>query len=177
MLFSAIRAHSRKMTDYPTDNLGVFHLPLFFKKAILEPTTRCTVKVRSIAWVFKVSDFLVVVFFPKCVQITDTWPKSDSVKQAMLCVYRSCAATEAEFHALVTRCAMLPCEGLQDFCWRCWVVGVARCGGWGVDVAPRYLLTAHLSHFVSDCIHLGTSPVMFAGGCRASVFISCPKAM
>lgn len=66
--------------------------------------------------------------------------------------------------------ALLGCGGGE-------VRGVRVGWGGGVDVAPRYLLTAHLSHFVSDCIHLGTSPVMFAGGCRASAFISCPKAM
>lgn len=55
----------------------------------------------------------------------------------MLCVYRSGAVTEAAFHALVTRCVMLPSKGLQDFLWRCWVVEVAR--GVGGDVALRYL--------------------------------------
>lgn len=56
-------------------------------------------------------------------------------------------------------------------------VGGRSGGGWGWCGAALSLLTAHLSHFVSDCIHLGPSPVVFAGGCRASVFGSCPKAM
>lgn len=177
MLFSAIRAHSEKMTDYPTDNLRVFHLPLFFKRAILEPTRRCAVKVRNI---FKCRFFKLVsffFFFPFQVRGNNgTWPKSDLAKRAVLCVYRSDAVTEAAFHALFTRCVMLPSKGLQDSLWRRRVVEVAR-GSRGWCGATLSLLTAHLSHFVSDCIHLGPSPVMFAGGCRASVFISCPKAM
>lgn len=92
--------------------------------------------------------------------------KKKNRKTRNFTVYHRAAAIEAAFHALFGWCVMLSVRASE--------ISFGSVGlWWGVWCGTALsLLTAHLSHFVSDSIHLhGPISSHVAGGWCASMFI------
>lgn len=94
--------------------------------------------------------------------------KCEQKKASSVSVYHRGAVIEAAFHAPFRRCVTPSVKASKIFFF--WLCRGCDGGAWcGTTLS---LLTAHLSHFVSDSIHLhGPISSHVAGGCRASVFI------